>query len=66
MKKQNSTTWLDLYNYLYNKAHDMNSYGTFDWQAPIEVYDGDSEEVKIADTYYLDGKFVLITGESDE
>lgn len=30
-------TWLDLYNFLYNKAHDFRNLGSFDWSAEVKV-----------------------------
>ena len=32
-------TWLDLYNFLYHKAHDLNNLGNFDWSSAIKVVD---------------------------
>jgi len=36
------TTWLELYNFLYHKAHDFKNLGNFDWNLPIKVIDADS------------------------
>lgn len=30
-------TWLDLYNFLYRKAHDFKNLGNFDWSAEVKV-----------------------------
>jgi hypothetical protein len=32
-------TWLDLYNFLYERANDMKNLGKFDWQSEVKVYD---------------------------
>jgi hypothetical protein len=32
-------TWLDLYNYLYERANDTKNPGSFPWQAKVEVWD---------------------------
>lgn len=32
-------TWLDLYNFLYQRANDVKNLGKFDWQAAVQVYD---------------------------
>jgi hypothetical protein len=31
--------WLDLYNFLHQKANDMKAFGKFDWQQDVKVYD---------------------------
>lgn len=35
--KMEKITWLDLYNFLYRKAHDLNNLGSFNWGAEIKV-----------------------------
>lgn len=30
-------TWLELYNFLYEKANDLKNIGEFDWQEPVLV-----------------------------
>jgi hypothetical protein len=32
-------SWLDLYNFLYERANDMKNLGQFDWQKEVKVYD---------------------------
>jgi hypothetical protein len=32
-------TWLDLYNYLYERANDVKNPGSFPWQENVEVFD---------------------------
>ena len=42
-------TWLDLYNFLYQKAHDFNNLGDFDWSAEVKVLnpkDGVAKQVE--------------------
>lgn len=34
-----NVTWLDLYNFLYHKAHDFNNLGKFNWNEKIVVLD---------------------------
>jgi hypothetical protein len=36
---KNNMTWLQLYNFLYERANDINSGGSFPWQQPVEVFD---------------------------
>lgn len=31
--------WLDLYNFLHQRANDPKYFGKFDWQAAVQVYD---------------------------
>lgn len=35
----NNMTWLDLYNFLHQRANDIKNLGKFDWQAKVQVYD---------------------------
>lgn len=32
-------TWLDLYNYLYERANDVKNLGSFPWQEEVSVFD---------------------------
>ena len=36
--------WIDLYNFLYDRANDINNLGNFPWQEPVEVFDFNSLE----------------------
>jgi len=38
----NKVTWLDLYNFLYHKAHDFKNLGKFDWNLKIAVLDAET------------------------
>jgi hypothetical protein len=40
----NNMTWLQLYNFLYERANDINSGGSFPWQQPVEVFDFETLE----------------------
>ena len=31
--------WLDLYNFLHQRANDLKNLGKFDWQKEVTVYD---------------------------
>jgi hypothetical protein len=42
MKKQ--MTWLDLYNFLYEKANDINGEGNFPWSENVTVFDFETLE----------------------
>lgn len=45
--------WLDLYNFLHQRANDLKNLGTFNWQAPVEVYDNQYGETSKADLIEL-------------
>jgi hypothetical protein len=62
----NKMTWLDLYNFLYEKANDIHTFGTFDWSRPVMVHDADTGDEFVCDTYYVTDdrgvdRLVLIT-----
>lgn len=40
----NNMTWLDLYNFLYERANDINNPGSFPWQENVQVFDFESLE----------------------
>jgi hypothetical protein len=46
--------WLDLYNFLYERAHDMKNLGQFDWQSEVKVYDNAYGELFNADLIEFD------------
>lgn len=59
-------TWLDLYNFLHDKANNLHSVGTFNWNKPVLVHDADTGDEFSCDTYYVsdnrgDNRLVLIT-----
>lgn len=62
----NKMTWLDLYNFLYERANSINAIGTFDWSRPVLIHDADTGDEFTCDTYYVsdnrsDDRLVLIT-----
>lgn len=36
---KNNMTWLQLYNFLYERANDIRNPGSFPWQEKVEVFD---------------------------
>lgn len=56
-KKMN---WLDLYNFLYERANDMNNLGKFPWQETVSVFDFETLEYYSTDFIEMpDGKISL-------
>jgi|LakMenEpi03Aug12_release.lakeMendotaPanAssembly.Ray.scaffolds.fasta_scaffold204464_7 hypothetical protein len=45
--------WLDLYNFLHQRANDLKNLGSFNWQAPVEVFDNQYGETSKADLIEL-------------
>ena len=45
----NNMTWLDLYNFLHQRANDIKNLGKFDWQAEVKVYDNSYGGIYSAD-----------------
>jgi hypothetical protein len=41
--------WIDLYNFLYERANDINNLGQFPWQEEVKVFDFESLEYHSAD-----------------
>lgn len=48
--KVEKITWLDLYNFLYEKAHDFKNLGSFDWNSEIKILDPKSGVAKNIET----------------
>ena len=46
-------TWLELYNYLNDRANNINAIGTFDWSKKVRAFDNSTGELLDCDTYYL-------------
>ena len=47
-------TWLDLYNFLHQRANDLKNLGSFNWQASVEVYDnkyGETSDANLIELY---------------
>jgi len=42
--KMDKITWLDVYNFLYYKAHDFKNLGKFDWSAEVRVVNPETGE----------------------
>ncbi|NBO17511.1 MAG: hypothetical protein EBV07_01305, partial [Proteobacteria bacterium] len=64
--KMNKLTWLDLYNFLVERANNVNAVGTFDWNRPVLIHDADTGDEFSCDTYYVtddcgEDRLVLIT-----
>jgi len=62
----NRMTWLELYTFLNNKANNLHSIGTFDWNRPVLVHDAENGDEFSCDTYYVtdnrgENRLVLIT-----
>jgi len=62
----NKLTWLDLYNFLVERANNVNAVGTFDWNRPVLIHDADTGDEFSCDTYYVtddcgEDRLVLIT-----
>lgn len=62
----NKMTWLDLYNFLHERANNINALGTFDWGKEILVHDANTGDESFCDTYYIsdsrgENRLVLIT-----
>jgi hypothetical protein len=40
----NKMSWLDLYNFLYQRANDIHNPGSFPWQENVQVFDFETLE----------------------
>lgn len=61
--------WLDLYNFLHQRANDMKNLGKFDWQAKVQVYDnqhGGLYSGDLIEMYDLDKKQFYIQIDSGD
>lgn len=50
-------TWLELYNYLHDRANDINAVGEFPWQENVEIWDWETLD-------YYPTDFVQVTKDS--
>jgi len=61
--------WLDLYNFLHERANNVNAVGTFDWNKRVKVFDNATGELCDCDTYYSqsenDGLVLIINHSKD-
>lgn len=58
----NNMTWLELYTFLNERANDIKNVGSFDWQAPVRVYDnqyGGVHDADLIELYEADSSKVL-------
>ena len=60
----NNMTWLDLYNFLYEKANGNKNFGKMNWQEPVMVHDASTGDELNCDTWVVstnkDGKERLV------
>lgn len=49
----NNMTWLDLYNFLYEKANDNKNFGKINWQDPVMVHDANTGDEINCDTWIV-------------
>jgi hypothetical protein len=53
-------TWLDLYNFLYERANDVKNPGSFPWQQEVSVFDYETlEHYSLDFTEMPDGKITF-------
>jgi hypothetical protein len=53
-------TWLDLYNFLHQRANDVKNLGSFPWQEEVSVFDFETLEYYPIDFIKMpDGKISL-------
>jgi hypothetical protein len=52
----NKMTWLDLYNFLYDQAHDFKNLGKFDWSSPVVIHDAETGDEHFCDTWMISDK----------
>jgi hypothetical protein len=45
--------WIDLFQFLNQRANDLKNLGSFNWQAPVEVFDNQYGETSKADLIEL-------------
>ncbi len=56
----NNITWIDLYQFLCERANDMKNLGSFDWSAPVIVYDTENGDEFDCSMMYLDNRFSIM------
>jgi hypothetical protein len=57
----NKMTWLDLYNFLYERANDINNPGSFPWQENVQVFDFESLEYYPTDFIQMPDKKISLS-----
>lgn len=53
----NKMTWLDLYNYLHERANDINNLEIFPWQEEVQVFDWETLD-------YYPTDFIVMPGDN--
>ena len=56
----NNITWLDLYNFLHEKANDINNPNPELWSSRVVIHNAKTGEDYNSDTFYIDGRLTLI------
>lgn len=56
--------WIDLFQFLNQRANDINNLEKFDWQSPVIIHNAENGDEFNCDTYYIndsrgDNRFVL-------
>jgi len=57
----NNMTWLQLYNFLYERANDINNPGSFPWQENVQVFDFETLEYYPADFIEMPDKKISLS-----
>jgi len=57
----NNMTWLDLYNFLYERANDINNFGSFPWQENVQVFDFETLEYYPTDFIEMPDKKISLS-----
>ena len=58
IKKEVKMKWIDLFQFLNERANDFKNLGQFDWQAQVKVYDnqyGGIHDADLIELYEADG-----------
>ena len=57
----NNMTWLQLYNFLYERANDINNPGSFPWQENVQVFDFETLEYYPTDFIEMPDKKISLS-----
>ena len=52
-------TWLELYNFLHQKANDVHNLDSHLWQSEVVIHDATTGEESSVDTWEIDGEMRL-------
>jgi hypothetical protein len=58
---KNNMTWLQLYNFLYERANDINNPGSFPWQENVQVFDFETLEYYPTDFIEMPDKKISLS-----